>query len=227
MDSTNIVRADASVITSVSFDHEELLGNSIERIAREKAGIIKPGTKVFIGDIPEAAEAAMAKVAQEVKVPLIKASTEDLGFESSLKGDFQKNNTKLAHTILKILAKILPISDNAIKSGFASTFWPARNQTVLLKNDNKMIFDGVHNWEAVKAQVGYIGHTVSKDSTSLIFGSTKIRHYEACFAALEPLFHRIFVTNISDIGKKFPTSCSLHWPINTLQNANSSPLNLW
>ncbi|MDR0595156.1 MAG: hypothetical protein LBF94_00430 [Puniceicoccales bacterium] len=202
LDDTNIVRSDASIITSVAFDHEEILGNTIEDIAREKAGIIKPGRKVFIGELSADAEAAVANVAQNVGAQLVKVKGEGRCFASSLKGDFQKKNVKLAQTVLEGLREILPISDDAINCGFASTFWPARNQTIFLKNGNRMILDGAHNKEAVGAQVDYIRHTVGKDSTTLIFGSTKVRHCEACFATLELLFHKIFLTNVADGNKK-------------------------
>jgi dihydrofolate synthase/folylpolyglutamate synthase len=198
LDSTNVVCADASIIASVALDHEEILGSTLEDIAWEKAGIIKPGAKVFIGDIPQCAEATVESVSRENRASLIKASGGDQFFKSNLRGDCQKGNARLACAALKNLRSILPISDSAIGRGYAEVFWPARNQTIFLRNGNEMIFDGAHNGEAVRAQRDYIARTVHRDSTTLIFSSTKVRHYESCFAILEPLFHRIFVTNISE-----------------------------
>lgn len=204
LDSTNIVCADASVIASVAFDHEDILGDTLESIAREKAGIIKPGTKVFIGDIPECAEAVVENVSRENQAQMVKINEMDQFFEPNLRGDFQRKNAKLAHGVLKNLREILPISDDAIARGFATAFWPARNQTVSLKNGNEIIFDGAHNGEAANAQRDYIARTIGESSTTLIFSSTKIRQYKSCFAILEPLFHRILVTNISDGNGRLP-----------------------
>ncbi|MDR1255892.1 MAG: hypothetical protein LBJ94_03150 [Puniceicoccales bacterium] len=202
LDSTNIVHSAAAVITSISFDHEEILGDTIEDITREKAGIIKPGMAVFTGNMPVAAETIVAEISKEIGARLVKISGGVRHFESNLEGDFQGKNAKLAHMVLKDLGEILPVSDGAIKRGFATAFWPARNQTVPLKNGSKMILDGAHNWEAIAAQLAHIRRTVHGNSTTLIFTSTKIRQCEPCFAALEPLFHRIFVTNISDVDRK-------------------------
>ncbi|MDR2720969.1 MAG: hypothetical protein LBB15_01615 [Puniceicoccales bacterium] len=204
LDSTNIVRTDASIITSIAFDHEEILGETLESIAQEKSGIIKPGAKVFVGDIPKCTEVVVRRIAQENLANLVKINGADQFFESNLNGDCQRNNAKLACTALKNLRDILPIEDGAIGRGFANVFWPARNQVVSLKNGNKLIFDGAHNVEAVCSQRDYILRTVSGNSTTLIFSSTKTRQCKFCFAILEPLFHRVLVTNISDGNKKLP-----------------------
>jgi folylpolyglutamate synthase/dihydrofolate synthase len=204
LDSTNIVRANASVLASIALDHEEILGDTLQSIAREKAGIIKPAAKVFTGDIPECAEAVVENVSRKNQAQMVKSSEMGEFFEPNLRGDFQRKNAKLAHGVLKNLPEILPMPDGAIEYRFATAFGPARNQIVSLKNGNEITFDGAHNWEAVNAQKDDIARTTNKDATTLIFGSTKIRQCESCFAILEPLFHRVLVTNISDGSRKLP-----------------------
>lgn len=140
LDSTNIIQPLASIITNISFDHMALLGNTLEAIAKEKAGIIKPHTPVIIGVRDKAYDFVFEKQAQVLKAPITFASdhwqltcngcnnynlSHHSGWqinqlECELKGIYQqKNILSVLETILRLRANVLTISDEHIRQGIA------------------------------------------------------------------------------------------------------------
>ena len=132
LDCTNIISPLLSVITNISFDHTQFLGDTLEKIAREKAGIIKAGTPVVIGETRKSDSSTNGNdgvrqvfldKAQEVKAPIVFADEEppypsDLKVE--LKGFCQKKNTQTIWTALQQLSIIhCPLSIDAVRQGFA------------------------------------------------------------------------------------------------------------
>ena len=108
LDATNVVRPEVSVITSIGLDHCAELGGTVELIAREKAGIIKPGRPVVIGRMPAAAEAVIREVAAE-RGAEVHAVREVFGEElarypeTNLEGDYQRWNAATATLALRLL----------------------------------------------------------------------------------------------------------------------------
>lgn len=104
LDSTNVITPLVSTITNIGLDHVQFLGNTLEAIATEKAGIIKPGVPVVIGQYTPATKAVFARVADTNQSPIYFAS--DLiadGYQSDLKGDYQFHNKKTAVQTLNVL----------------------------------------------------------------------------------------------------------------------------
>lgn len=187
LDCTNIITPLLSIITNISFDHVQFLGNTLEKIAQEKAGIIKPGVPVVIGETNG-----------EVKVRDIFALTannlhSDISFadelyhepvESELKGDCQVRNTQTILTALDSLRKNYPdlkITDEAIREGFLhvceKTGLMGRWQTISQKP--LVICDTGHNvagWEYLSRQLDrmprplhiIIGMVSDKDVTHVL-----------------------------------------------------------
>lgn len=124
LDSTNIITPLLSVITNISFDHTQFLGDTLAKIAGEKAGIIKPGIPVVIGEAVEETEPVFRGRAAEVGASLREAyrevdevANEDL--DCSLTGDYQKKNINTARVAIDELRKLgVEISDEAVKRGF-------------------------------------------------------------------------------------------------------------
>ena len=151
LDATNIVTPLASVITNIQFDHQKWLGNTLEEIAAEKAGIIKPGVPVVTAtDAPEALE-VIAKTARENAAPLTK-----VGQASSLSmaggtpappllGEHQRLNAALAVATARVLQNKIPVSDEAIRRGLETVQWPGRSQLVTTASGQTFLLDGAHN----------------------------------------------------------------------------------
>ena len=169
LDSTNVIpSALLSIITSVSLDHTAYLGDTIEAIAAEKAGIIKKGSPVLFSGDPSDAESIIFDAAQKAKSAFHKVDFSRLEIHTSgitgtdfsfgiyenmhisLAGLYQPRNAALVLTAIDILRENgLAISDQAVRNGLAAARWPARFE--LLRNDPPIIFDGGHNPHGVKA----------------------------------------------------------------------------
>lgn len=148
LDCTNIITPVLSIITNISFDHVQLLGNTIEKIAGEKAGIIKSGIPVVIGESTEKTLPVFRKKAAEVGTELFLAEEKECGnIEFELSGDYQQKNLKTILTALDILKSTFNIKQNDIEEGLGSvcerTGLMGRWQT--LRNSPKTVCDVGHN----------------------------------------------------------------------------------
>ena len=175
LDATNIVTPNVSVITSLSYDHMAVLGNTLAQIAGEKAGIIKQGVPVISAPQVDEALEVLERVAKEKGCPFLLVGR-DVKFErlmSSLQGQsirlssfhfpslsqqdpleitipllgsHQIENAAIAYTALK--ASGIPISDEAVRQGFARVEWPARFE--LLRREPPVIVDSAHNRDSAR-----------------------------------------------------------------------------
>lgn len=120
LDCTNVITPVLSVITNISFDHTQFLGNTLAEIAGEKAGIIKPDVPVVIGEYIEETRPVFEKVAGERHSPILFAQDEDTAMEvdMELKGSYQERNRKTILAALNVLRQTMTISDEAIRNGF-------------------------------------------------------------------------------------------------------------
>ena len=106
LDATNIILPELSVITNIGMDHTEFLGDTIEKIAAEKGGIIKEGVPVVIGEFQKETESVFSTLSRKHKAPLIKAYEFDsLPMQSDLKGAYQKHNIKTVQVAVAQLQK--------------------------------------------------------------------------------------------------------------------------
>lgn len=150
LDATNVVDPELSIITSVSLDHIEQLGDRIEQIAWEKAGIIKAGKPVLIGKLPTAAENVARGVARDKGSPLYSVCERfpdvDTLPQTNLAGSFQRWNAATAVYASEILAERFPIKPELTPAALQSIHWPGRWQTIQLA-DKTLILDASHNPE--------------------------------------------------------------------------------
>ncbi|MCC5841987.1 MAG: bifunctional folylpolyglutamate synthase/dihydrofolate synthase [Opitutales bacterium] len=151
LDSTNVVQPVASVITSISLDHTEILGNSVEAIAREKAGIVKEGVPVILGKICPAAETVIRAIACERKAP-VHSITDFFGAdpenypETTLEGPYQRLNAAVASLTIDVLKERFPVAPLDVWTGLRSVRWAGRWDRYKL-SDRTIIFDTSHNPE--------------------------------------------------------------------------------
>ena len=164
-DAVNAVTPILSVITSISFDHMAILGSTLGAIAGEKAGIIKPNVPVLTTVQPSEAAAVITARAAEQHAPLFIATLGGLHEQASgelaeypleiipaalsLQGEFQMANAQLATGAAMLLRELgLPITDDAIRAGLASTHWPGRFEVI--EGPPRLVIDGAHNGDSAR-----------------------------------------------------------------------------
>jgi len=168
LDSTNVVQPLAVVITNIGHDHMDVLGESIEDIAREKAGVIKEGMPVVCGEGKPEALKVIEETALEKRAPLLLLGrdfsweAEDGTFrfygrkkgfgnlELNLRGRHQFANAALALATLEVLHEEgFPVGEGEIRRGLKEVDWPGRLE--LFEGPPKVLLDGAHNPEGAKA----------------------------------------------------------------------------
>lgn len=118
LDSTNIIKPLVSAITNVQLDHQNILGDTIEEIAGEKAGIVKPGVPVISGDENEAVKNIIKNKADKENAPFIDATLIKTALKSDLEGYYQEKNIKVVVCLIEELKKLnYTISDENIEKG--------------------------------------------------------------------------------------------------------------
>jgi dihydrofolate synthase / folylpolyglutamate synthase len=164
LDSTNVIIPEVSVITNIGFDHMNLLGDTIEKIASEKAGIIKSETSVVLGPMRSAAREVMLSTAASKNANVVDASLLSLDEtpSSSLKGKYQEENRRTAYATLKCLQQKFPqISEDHIARGFINV---TENTGLLgrwqLLGENPLIIADVgHNEDGMRMILDQVSQT--------------------------------------------------------------------
>lgn len=156
LDGTNVVQPVVCAITSVGYDHTEVLGDSLEEIAYEKAGIAKPGVPLVVGVVPEAARAVIERVAAQAGAPLVYAAQavpaeRIAALRLPLLGIFQRANAAVAIAVLERLDDGLRPNAEAIARGLGEVVIPGRME--LAGGRPAVLFDIAHNAEKAEALV--------------------------------------------------------------------------
>lgn len=155
LDATNILDPELSIITSISLDHVDILGDSLEKIAFEKAGILKSGKPCLLGALPKEAETVIREIAVERGCPLTLlrdrfGSDEEAYPQTNLQGSFQRKNAGMARTAAEILNDRFPTKDFLNTQALQEVNWPGRWQQVELPGLT-VILDSSHNPEGCQA----------------------------------------------------------------------------
>lgn len=205
LDATNVVSPELCVITPVSYDHETFLGNTIESIAAEKAGILKPGIPVVLAPQNPAAEAVLVKRARELHCPVIRAADRHVSlvrltsretsfeldgenFTSELPGRHQVDNALTAI----LAARHLKIPVNAIQAGIQRTRWAGRLERISTQPD--FILDGAHNPAGAAALAAYIREFYANRPVWLVYGAMRDKAIDEVTSQLFPLADRLILT---------------------------------
>jgi dihydrofolate synthase/folylpolyglutamate synthase len=202
LDATNIVTPLASVITNIAFDHQEWLGDTLAKIATEKAGIIKPGVPVITAtDEPEALK-VIEEVARGKNAPLIKvAQASRLSAAETaalpLLGEHQKLNAALALATIEVLQNKIPVSGENIRAGLRSVDWPGRLQWVTSPDNQRLLLDGAHNVAGAKALREALEKIFPTTKQTLILGVLQDKDWQRICEMLAPLASRIFTVPVS------------------------------
>ncbi len=218
LDATNVAKADVCVITSLSLDHTEILGNTVAKIAAEKAGIIKPECIVVSApQVKEAAEvieqacrqqrARLIQVGKDVtwhktdgnlcqQTLKIKGKTGDYDLTIPLLGDYQLENAATALAALEALVCLgAKISAQNIARGFSQVSWPGRLQ--ILSREPMVVVDGAHNAYSMRKLVESIKNCFNCNRCFVIFGTSCDKDITGMARELRPLTDNIIVTSSS------------------------------
>jgi dihydrofolate synthase/folylpolyglutamate synthase len=215
LDATNVAKPLVCIITPISLDHTQILGNSLKEIAREKAGIIKPGCWVVlspqseeaasvINDICREKEAKVVQVGKGVtwhkiggdfhhQSLMIEGRTSKYQVSIPLLGDYQLENAAVAVAALEILASAgFAISVTNIVQGLARVNWPGRFQ--ILQQNPTVVVDGAHNVASMKGLVNNIKAYFAHKRIFLVFGTSCDKDIPGIVNELVPLSTQVIVT---------------------------------
>jgi dihydrofolate synthase / folylpolyglutamate synthase len=220
LDATNVLVPAVTAITSIAFDHQQYLGPTLGDIAREKAGIIKPGVPIVVGDVGPEALGAIEAVAASRGAPLIRAGgaggveagaqaephrirlrtpVRDYGtMRLGLRGAHQIGNAAVAVRLLELLdAQGVAVPEAAIRSALAHPDWAGRLDLRRLPDGREILLDAAHNPAGAVALASYL-HAGAGDRLPLVFAAMCDKDIEGMMRALLPLVGRLVVVRASN-----------------------------
>jgi dihydrofolate synthase/folylpolyglutamate synthase len=203
LDATNLITPLVSVITSIDLDHQKILGDSRAQIAREKAGIIKPGVPVVSITQTADVRAVLDEVAASLGSPLTYTTEPIADLEIGLAGSHQQLNAAVARDALAV-AK-LGISSDALKTGLKSVFWPGRFQAL----GDRLIIDGAHNLAANQRLVETWRECYPGASPTIVFGGLGDKELDKMLSALAPIAARFFLVPVNNPRAEDPANIRL------------------
>jgi dihydrofolate synthase/folylpolyglutamate synthase len=192
LDATNVIPTPvAAAITRIALDHQDRLGNTLEAIAREKAGIAKAGLDLLLGEMPESVKAAIDEVAHAAGATTTRVSDVPLGVSLpdtlGLAGAHQRDNARIAAALGTRIGA--PVS--AILHGLQQVQWPGR-----LERIGDVLLDGAHNPDGARALAAHVaGLGIPPERVALVFGALADKDWAGMLDALAPVAtRRLYVT---------------------------------
>jgi len=218
LDATNVAQPEVCVITSISLDHTQILGDSLEKIAYEKGGIIKPGSVVVLSPQEEEVTSVINDICRQQRAKLVQVGKEitwhgvaaDFYHQSlilegkmgthrltiPLLGDYQLENTATAIAALEILSSVgFTISAADIAKGLSRVEWPGRFQ--ILEREPLVLVDGAHNVASMKRLVSNINAYFTYKRIFLILGVSCDKDISGIVRELISLSPQVIVTQTS------------------------------
>jgi dihydrofolate synthase/folylpolyglutamate synthase len=224
-DSTNIIAPAAGAITSIGLDHQQLLGDTIEAIAFEKAGIIKPGMDVVTGTLPDEARGVVWNVAARQQARMIDAAdgarvtSEARGggdaliietpedrygpLSLALQGEHQIGNALVAIRLLEAARRRgIRVPRDAIERGLTEVDWPGRLELIDLQGGGQVLLDAAHNVDGARALAAYLRRR-HPERPALVVGVMRDKDVEGIIGALLPVVSSVVAT-AADTARAIP-----------------------
>lgn len=213
LDATNVLMPRLSIISNISLEHRQYLGNTIAEISAEKGGIIKEGIPVVTGVSQKEAFDVIRQIAQRKRSPLFRLgehfrirknkSSETftyLGINSiwenmkaGLQGKHQIENAALSLAACEVLNQSsTALGIDHIKEGLLKTDWPGRMEVI--SKSPYVILDGAHNLMAARKLAKFISENLAKEKTTLLIGILDDKPYKGMLKSLLPLCKRLILT---------------------------------
>lgn len=210
LDATNVIKSPiVSVITGIALDHTAILGDTVEKIAFEKAGIIKETCPVVYGGRDDKAFAVIKKRAEELGCDIVRTNIDSINIKSetvrgsvfdykdktdiniSLCGSYQPENAATAIEALRFAAERgFDIPEKVLREGIAETRWRARFE--LLEDKTPVIFDGSHNIQGVTAAVKSVKQCFGDKKITLLMGVLADKDYKDMVSLLSEISGTVF-----------------------------------
>ncbi|WML59561.1 folylpolyglutamate synthase/dihydrofolate synthase family protein [Neobacillus sp. PS2-9] len=244
-DSTNILHPLVSIITNIGLDHTNILGNSYEEIAFEKAGIIKEHTPIFTAVKHPGALKVIENQAEKMKAPIYRLNQEFSisehqsltkgekftlttpsqafnDFEISMIGQHQTENAALAVCAALYLNQegSFLISDQAIREGLKKAYWPGRFE--ILSENPLVIIDGAHNEEGITALVKELSTRYKERHIHIVFAALKDKKLDEMIAKLDQVANQI-----SFVSFDFPRAAAAEELLKISQSTNKVAVTNW
>ncbi len=217
LDATNVLRPLLTVTTDVSFDHVEFLGDTLGRIAWEKAGIVKPGVPHLMGLLPSEAERMQRRVCAERSAPvhhLTRAGFRcggspgrldfaDNGFRLdglrlSLLGRHQIVNAALAVKAAALIRRPdLPITKQAVRTGLMNTHWPGRFQVIRRCSQPTVVLDVGHNEKGMRSFVDTFASVFPGRKAHIITGFVRRKQHQRMIDSLAEIAGEFHLTRLA------------------------------
>jgi dihydrofolate synthase/folylpolyglutamate synthase len=212
LDATNIVNPALSIITNISLEHREYLGNTLTQIAAEKAGIIKKRTPLVTGIRQKKAFAEVKRIAAGKKAPLFRLGTDFKvrrnqgqtfsyfgirnvwhNLQTALPGSYQVDNAALVLAACELIGKDnAALTLNNIQEGLSKNLWPGRLEIV---SDNPfIILDGAHNLAAARNLAKFMSTNLAGRVITLVVGILDDKPYKAMLKSLLTPVNRVILT---------------------------------
>jgi dihydrofolate synthase/folylpolyglutamate synthase len=218
LDATNVCEPDVTVITSISYDHTYLLGDTLAEIAAEKAGIIKPGVPLVVSPQVGEARQAILGIAAERNAPVIEigkdylyrpinkslsgqqlavwpavSSDSDIELSIPLLGDHQLVNAATACTTLMVAKeKGIEVSKEGIKAGFETVHWPGRFEIV--RQDPPLIIDAAHNRDSAQKLSKVLADYFPGQKVVMVFGASEDKDLTGMLSELMAAVDQVVMT---------------------------------
>jgi dihydrofolate synthase/folylpolyglutamate synthase len=231
LDATNLCRPAVSIITTISRDHTRQLGNRLDQIAAEKAGIIKPHVPVISGVADDPARNVIVEACDRLQAPLLELGREfnyryrparigpaqstvasvDIttpgghweNLQLTLVGEHQARNLALATAAIEQLSKQgWDIPVSAVRDGLARLRWPGRIEVV--GQAPTVIVDAAHNWEAIAALLRTLDECFVARRRILVFAATRDKDVAGMLRQLLPHFDTVIVTCFQNNPRHVP-----------------------
>jgi dihydrofolate synthase/folylpolyglutamate synthase len=196
-DATNVITPVVTAITSIDRDHEKHLGHTLQEIAFEKAGIIKPHVPVVVGLLPPEADEVISAVAERQQAPLMRAVPAEHGavVPLALAGAHQRANAAVAVATLRQSAPLgRPIAYDHLVAALTDVEWPARLEWLRLPDAGDVLIDAAHNPAGARALAAYVRSTVG--SLPMVIGVMRDKDADGIIRELAPAVTRFMVTPV-------------------------------
>lgn len=226
LDATNVVIPKVSVITKIGLDHTEYLGDTIEKIATEKCGIIKNNIPVVTTSSQTDEALKTIKMCAKSKNSKLYIADKSIQYDLGLKGEYQKENAGIAVCVLELLG----ISKNSVINGLKQSFWPARFEFLR----SNLLLDGAHNPDGISALLSSL--TKLNRPVHFVIAMMRDKNYEDSAKLIESFGAKVTVTQIDmprcisakELAEKFECANVIENPIDAvnfaLNNASQNEL---
>jgi dihydrofolate synthase/folylpolyglutamate synthase len=215
LDATNVVTPLLSIITNVSMDHEQYLGDTLAEVAGEKAGIIKKDIPVVSGAAEDDSGRVICQTCEQLSAPLYLYERDFSGqpeqdsqwqfngldgqllnhLPMAMTGQYQIGNGSLALTALQLLNRLgYPVTEEQIRTGLANTHWPGRLEHLYIDNRFHFLLDGAHNPAGVAALEQSLSSDFSYQRLILIWGAMADKDLKSTLRTIAPLADTIIFT---------------------------------